>query len=180
MVRRSRQHTSDEFGRTGLGSAAAIGDRALGTAPGVIVDGQVEAERGVTPGPGPSGRTVVFGFAGLVLVSVALLAVFTALSAPKTLPVGTHREVWVGAASPHPRDTDLKLQLMPDVAGDEETPVWAARIDDRTTIVIDGRTVDAAALIEHVGAGMVQADVTSAEEGVISRIEIVTPEATYD
>ena len=175
MVRRSRQHTSDEFGRTGLGSAAAIGDRALGTASGVIVDGQVEAERGVTPGPGLSGRTVVIGFAGLILVSVALVAVFTALSAPKTLPVGSHRGVWLGAASTGPRAEDFEFELMPEVAEDEETPIWTARADDQVVILIDGRVASAGELVGYLQGGMVQADVTSAEEGVISRIEIVTP-----
>ncbi|MGB4594073.1 MAG: hypothetical protein WBI63_09935 [Coriobacteriia bacterium] len=180
MARRSRQHTSDEFGRTGLGSAAAIGDRALGSASGVLVDGLAEAESGVTPGPGPSGRSVLIGFGALLLLAAVIITVATVLSAPETLAAGSHRGVWVGTASLHPSETDLELQLMPDATGEEEVPVWAARADERTAIVIDGRPVGTAELIDYLGNGMVRSDVTSTDEGVISRIEIVTPGVTHE
>ncbi len=176
MARKSRQHTSDEFGRTGLGPAAAIGDRALGAAAGVIVDGLVEAESGVTPGPGPSARAIVVGFVGLSLVAVAVVAVFTMLAAPDALPAGSYSGVWVGNASAHPRESDVELELMPDVAEDEETPLWAARAGDQAVILIDGRVAGTGELIDYLQGGMVRADVTASGEGVISRIEIVTPQ----
>lgn len=180
MVRKSRQHTSEEFGHTGLGSAAAMGDRALGAAPGVIVDGLVEAESGVTPGPGPTGRTIVVAFVVLMVVAVAIIAVFTVLSAPTALPVGPHRGVWVGSASINPREADLKFELMPDAIGDEAIPVWAARPGDRAVFVIDGRVVTGGELIDFLQGGMMRADVTATEDGVISRIEIVTPDDTSE
>jgi len=179
MARKSREHTSDEFGRTGLGPAAAIGDRALGSASAVIVDGLVEAESGVTPGPGPSSRSLLIGFGALFLIAIAIVTVVTVRSIPETLSPGMHRGVWVGTASIHPRESDLKLQFMPDtVEGD--VPVWGARADSGTTIVIDGRPVGTAELIEYLGDGMVRADVTAADEGAITRIEIATPEVTYE
>ena len=179
MTRTSREHTSDEFGRTGLGPAAAIGDRALGAAPGVIVDGLVVAESGVTPGPGPSSRSLLIGFGALALIAMAIVTIITVRSIPETLAPGMHRGVWVGAASAYPRANDLKLQLMPDTV-EGEVPVWGAHAGSGTTIVIDGRPVGTAELIEYLGSGMVRADVTAADEGAVTRIEIVTPEVTYD
>ncbi len=177
---KSRQHSSDEFGRTGLGPAAAIGDRALGAASGVIVDGLVEAESGKTPGPGLPSRTIIVGFTGLVLVAVTIVAIFAALSAPDTLPAGLHPGVWLGAASSSPAETDIEFELMPDVGEDEQTPVWAAHASDQAVILIDGRTADVGELNDYLQPGMVRADVTATDAGVISRIEIVTPQVTHE
>ena len=180
MGRKSRQHTSDEFGRTGLGAAAAIGDHALGTAPGVIVDGLVETESGVTPGRGLSSRTVIIGFAGLVLVAVAIIAVFTVASAPDALPAGSYSDVWLGLSSADPDAADIEFELMPEVAEGEVTPLWAARAGEQVVILIDGRVANAQELIDRLQGGMVRADVIATDEGLISRIEIVTPTVMTD
>lgn len=174
MRKRSREHTADEFGRPGLGSAAAIGDRALGAAPGVIVDGLVEAESGVTPGPGISARTSLVAFGVLALVAVAIITAVTVLSAPDPLPAGIHRDVWLGMASEKPQEMNLTFQLMPDVPEGEETPEWAAQAAGQIVLLIDGRTVTVGELIAYLQGGMVRADVTAPQEGVVSRIEITT------
>ena len=167
VERKSRQHTSDEFGRAGLGSVSASG---------VIVDGLVETEGGATPGPGLSGRTITVAFAVLILVAVAITAVFLVLSAPVALPVGSHSSVWVGNSATNSNGTESTFELMPDVGDDEETPVWTARVGGRASILIDGRVASVGELADYLRPGMVRADVTASDEGVISRIEILSPE----
>ena len=175
MSRGSRRHTSDEFGRTGLGPAAAIGDRALGAAPGVIVDGLVEAESGVTPGPGIPVRTVAAIFGVLALVAVVLAVAITLAAAPDPLPAGVHEDVWLGATASGSGEADLEYRLMPDVAEGETTPEWAADPAGEVVIVIDGQVVTADGLVEYLQSGMVRADVTAPDDGLVSRIDITTP-----
>lgn len=178
MSRGSRRHTSVEFGRTGLGPAAAIGDRGLGAAPGVIVDGLVETESGVTPGPGIPVRTIALAFGVLVFVAVALAVAFTLAAIPDPLPAGIHEDIWLGVAPDGSSGVDIEYQLMPDVAEGEDTPQWTAGPVAETVIVIDGQVVSAEALLNHLQDGMVRADVTAPEDGLVSRIDISTPPLT--
>lgn len=176
MSRGPRRHTSDEFGRTGLGPAAAIGDRALGAAPGVIVDGLVEAESGVTPGPGIPLRTIAVTLGMLAVVAAVLAVAITLAAAPDPLPAGVHEDVWLGVSATGSGEADVECRLMPDVAEGEATPEWAAGPADDAVIVIDGRAVTAEGLVEYLQVGMVRADVTAPDDGLISRIDITTPQ----
>ena len=180
MRGRPREHTSDEFGRTGLGSAAAIGDRALGAAPGVIVDGLVEADSGMTPGPGISSRKLALAFGALALVAIAIAVGLAIMSIPDPLPVGVHEGVWLGVSSAASRGADIEFRLMPDAGEGESTPEWAADPAAETVFVIDGQVVTADTLAGYLQGGMVRADVTASSEGSVSRIEITTPEVTGD
>lgn len=176
MSRGSRQHTSDEFGKPGLGAAAAIGDRGLGAASGVAVDGLVERESRVTPGPGVSSRAIWIGFGVMVALAVAVLVTVTALSAPRPLPAGSHPNVWIGLRSVRADGADTKFTVMSEPSDEDEVTEWVARVDPEASITIDGRSVDVTDLAEYLEAGMFDAKVTATAEGVISRVEVVTQE----
>jgi hypothetical protein len=90
------------------------------------------------------------------------------------LPPGSYRGVWLSDVSSSPREPDIAFQLTPEPLNDAETPIWAASASDQAVILIDGRAVGAGELIEYLQGGMVPADVTATDGGVISRIEIVT------
>jgi hypothetical protein len=176
VSRRSREHTSDEFGKPGLGPAAAIGDRGLGAASGVLVDGLVERERGVTPGPGVSSRTITIGLLVMVVVAVVVLVAATVLSAPRPLPAGSYPDVWIGLGSAGEDGPDTRFVVETEAAVDDEVTWWAATVDPEASITIDGRSADAEGLAEYLEAGMWRASVTADAEGVVSRVEVVTEE----
>jgi hypothetical protein len=119
---------------------------------------------------------VVFG--ALALIAVVLTVAFTLAAIPDPLPAGIHEDVWLGASSTGSRGADVEYRLMPDVAEGEATPEWAAGPAGEVVIVIDGQVVTADGLFDHLQGGMVRADVTAPEDGLISRIDITTPPPT--
>lgn len=178
MSRRFRQHTSHEFGRPGLGSAGAIGDRGLGAASGVLVDGLVERESGVTPGPGVSGRAITVGFLMMVAVAVATLVTVTVLSAPRPLPAGSYPSAWIGLGSAREDGPDTRFVVETEAAGGDEVTWWAATVGRGASITIDGRPAEVVDLATYLEDGMWRANVSADAEGVISRIEVFPPEET--
>jgi hypothetical protein len=78
MTRRpKKQHSSDEFGRTGSSSISGLDAPMIGASSSITVDGIVERESGVTPPPPPvSGKTLVIVLAVCALVMLAVVVVF--------------------------------------------------------------------------------------------------------
>ena len=84
MSRASRQHNSDEFGKTsGSGSPfAGLDGPMIGAAASIIVDGIAERESGKTPGPPPfSVRTAV-----IVLIVMLVVGILGAVAVVRYLP----------------------------------------------------------------------------------------------
>jgi len=172
----SRQHTSEEFGKSGLGSASAVGDRGLGSAAGVVVDGMVERESGQTPGPSAPYKTIVLVLVGMLLGSIAIIGVWTAFSAPKPLPAGTHTGIWVSLTSDRPVTERSTLELMADSGENEAVTAWRAQAQRSTVCVVDGEVVSLADFAEHLRGGAWRVDVTASAPGVIDRMEMQTPD----
>jgi len=173
MRLRLRQHSGDEFGRPGLGSATAIGDRGLGSASGVVVDGIVEREAGTTPGPFVSSRTIAIVLGAAALVSAVIMVTFAIMAQPAPLPSGIHRSVWVGAAA-----SDAKLVFLSEPDENDEVTEWTARAAEQAAYLIDGRSVSFSEFAAELEEGMWPADVTASTDGVFTRVEIITPVTT--
>lgn len=172
----SRQHTSEEFGKAGLGSASAVGDRGLGSAAGVVVDGIVERESGQTPGPSAPYKTIVLVLVGMLLGSLAIIGVWTAVVAPKPFPAGTYTGIWASLVSRGPITEKSTFEFMNDAGEDEAVTVWRAHAQPSTTCVVDGEVVSLADFAEHLRGGAWRVDVTASAPGVIDRIEMQAPD----
>jgi hypothetical protein len=73
MAKRSRQHTSDEFGKQGSGLAGTDAPM-IGAAGAIFSDALTERESGVTPPPPPiSVRTFVLIFVVMFVIGVVSL-----------------------------------------------------------------------------------------------------------
>ena len=175
-----RQHSSDEFGKTGLGSAAAMGDRGSGAAPGVIVDGIVEREAGLTPGPFASSRTLAVVLGAMLLVALSVLGILTLMARPEPLPAGVHRSIWVGLAAYRPATAHARFEFMSEPDENDRVTVWSARPDKQAVYLIDGREVGVSEFVEYLQRGMWPADVTASTAGIFVRVEILTPGVSSD
>lgn len=170
------QHTSDEFGKTGLGSASAVGDRGLGAAAGVVIDGIVERESGQTPGPSAPYKTIVLVLVGMLLGSIAIIGVWTALAAPKPLPAGAYTGIWASLTSDRPVTEKSTFEFMADSVEDEAVTVWRAQAQLSTVCVVDGEVVSLTDFAGHLRGGAWRVDVIVSAPGVIDRMEMQAPD----
>jgi hypothetical protein len=91
MSKKSRQHTSDEFGKSSGSSGQFIGldPPMIGAASSILIDGITERESGVTPPPPPiSVRTFVIIFAVMFVIGVVGTIVLIQLTPQVPTPFG--------------------------------------------------------------------------------------------
>jgi len=91
MSKKSRHHTSDEFGKSsGSGSPfAGMDGPMIGAAASILVDGIAERESGITPPPPPiSVRTFIIIFAVMFVIGVVGLIVWLRVAPQIPTPFG--------------------------------------------------------------------------------------------
>ena len=91
MSKKSRDHTSDEFGKTsGSGSPfAGLDGPMIGAAASILIDGIAERESGITPSPPPiSVRTFVIIFVVMFVVGVVGTIVWLQVAPQIPTPFG--------------------------------------------------------------------------------------------